>query len=81
MFMKENPDRKKNLETFFRECNSIETPFNDADHSVSLDLKCYNTKNNFNFSKLTINKNSLLVTVHLGITSLSKHFDDNNLLV
>ena len=64
--MKENPDRKKNLETFFRDCNSNETPFNDADHSVSLDLKCYNTKNNF--SKLTINKNSTLVTLHLGIT-------------
>ena len=81
MFMKENPDRKKKSRNIFRECNSIETPFNDADLSVSLDLKCYNTKNNFNFSKLTINKNSLLVTVHLGITSLSKHFDDNNLLV
>ena len=78
MFMKENPDRKKNIETFFRESNSIETPFSDADYPISLDLKCYNTKNGF--SKLTINKNSTLVALHLGITSLSKHFDDNNLL-
>ena len=33
------PDQ--NLNSFFTECNSIETPFNDFKHSVSIDSKYY----------------------------------------
>ena len=47
---------------FFTEFNSIETPFNDSDHPVSIDSK-YNDINDF--SKLNINKNSSLATFRL----------------
>ena len=58
---------------FFTEFNSIETPFNDSDHPVSIDSK-YNDINDF--SKLNVNKNSSLATFRLNIVSLSKHFDN-----
>ena len=54
-----------NRKSFFTKCNSIETPFNDSDHPVSLDSKQHD-----------INKNSSLATLHLNTASLSKHFED-----
>ena len=45
-------------------CNSIESLFNDSDHSISIDSK-YHDMNNFN--KLNINKNSSFATLHLNI--------------
>ena len=62
----------ENPKSFFTKCDSIETPFNDSDHPVSIDSK-YNDIKNFN--KFNINKNSSLATLH-NITSLSKHFAD-----
>ena len=61
------------LNLFSKKWNSIETPFNDSNHPVSIDLKYHDI---YNFSKLNINKNSSLVTLHLYIASLSKHFED-----
>ena len=63
----------ENLKSFFTKCNSIETPFNDSDHPVSIDSKSHDTND---FNKLNINKNSSLATLHLNIASLSKHFED-----
>ena len=54
-----------NRKSFFTKCNSIETPFNDSDHPISLDSKYHD-----------INKNSSLATLHLNTASLSKHFED-----
>ena len=62
----------KNLNLFFTEYNSIETPFNDSDHPVSTDSKCYDIND---FNKVNINRNSFLATLHLNIMSLLKHFD------
>ena len=70
------PDQ--NLNSFFTECNSIETPFNDFKHSVSINSKYYDIND---FNKLSTNKSSYFATLHLNIASLSKHFDDlQNLL-
>ena len=63
----------ENLKSFFTKCNSIETPFNDSDHPVSIDSKYHDIND---FSKLNINKNSSPATLHLNIASLSKHFED-----
>ena len=63
----------ENRKSFFRKCNSLETPFNDSDHPVSIESK-YHDINDFN--KLNINKNSSLGTLHLSVASLSKHFVD-----
>ena len=63
----------ENLKSFFTKCNSIETPFNDSDHPVSIDSKSHDIND---FNKLNINKNSSLATLHLNIASLSKHFED-----
>ena len=43
----------KNLRSFFTTCNSIETPFDDFDHPVSIDSKYHDIDG---FSKLNINK-------------------------
>ena len=37
----------ENLKSFFTKCNSIETPFNDSDHSVSIDSKHFEDLRNF----------------------------------
>ena len=63
----------KNLKAFFTECNSTEISFNDAHHRLFPDSKSYD---NNDFNKLTINKNSVLPTLHLNIVFLSKHFND-----
>ena len=63
----------EDLKSFFTECNSIETPFNDSDHRVLIDSKYYDIKD---FNKLNINKNSSFAIFHLNIASLLKHFDD-----
>ena len=63
----------KILNHFFTKCNSIETPFNDSDHLVSIDSK-YHDINDFN--KLNINKNPSFATLHLKIALLPKHFED-----
>ena len=62
----------ENLNSFLTECNSIETPFDDSDHPVSIDSKHYDINH---FNKLNINKNSSFATLRLNIASLSKHFD------
>ena len=54
-------------------CNSIETPFNDSDHPISVDSKCHDI--NY-YTKLNINKYLSLATLDLNIASLSKHFED-----
>ena len=70
------PDEK--LKSFLSECNSIETPFNDAEHQVLLDSK-YHDINDFN--RIKISKQASLATLHLNIASISKHFEDlQNLL-
>ena len=38
---------EENVKTYFRECNSIEAPFNDADHPVFVDSKYYNNDSDF----------------------------------
>ena len=63
----------ENLKLFLIKCNSIETPFNDSEHPVSIDSK-YHDNNDFN--KLNINKKSSLATLHVNIALLSKHFED-----
>ena len=63
----------ENLKLFLTKCNSIETPFNDSEHPVSIDSK-YHDNNDFN--KLNINKKSSLATLHVNIALLSKHFED-----
>ena len=68
-----NFSQMKILNHFFTKFNSIETPFNDSDHPVSIDSKSHDTND---FNKLNINKNSSLATLHLNIASLSKHFED-----
>ena len=68
----------ENLKQLFTKCNSIETPFNDADHPLSIDSKCCDIND---FNSIHINKNSSFAVLHLNIASLSKHFDDlKNLL-
>ena len=57
----------ENLKSFFTKCNSIETPFNDSDHLVSIDSKYHDINN---FKKININKKSSLATLHLNIASL-----------
>ena len=57
----------ENLKSFFRKCNSVETPFNHSD------LKYHGI---YDFNKLSINKNSSLATLHLHIASVPKHFED-----
>ena len=37
----------ENLKSFLTKCNSIETPFNDSDHSVSIDSKHFEDLRNF----------------------------------
>ena len=61
------------IKIIFKKCNSIETPFNYPDRPVSIDFK-YQDINDF--SKLSINKNSNLATIHLKTILLSKHFED-----
>ena len=61
------------IKIIFTKCNSIETPFNYPDRPVSIDFK-YQGINDF--SKLNINKNSNLATIHLKTILLSKHFED-----
>ena len=63
----------ENLRPFFAKGNSLETPFNNSDHPVSIDTKCYDIND---FNKLIINKNSSLATPHLNTDSLSKHLED-----
>ena len=63
----------ENLKSFFTKCNSIETPFDDFDHPVSIDSK-YHDINDFN--KLKINENLSLATLYLNTASLSKHFEN-----
>ena len=53
--------------------DSIEMPFNNSDHPVSLESKHYDINN---INKLSINKNLSLATLHLNISLLSKHFED-----
>ena len=68
----------ENLKSFFTECNSIETPFNDTDHQTTIDSKYYDITD---FNNIKISRNSSLATLHLNIASLAKHFEDlQNLL-
>lgn len=61
------------LKTNFTELNSIKTLFNDVGNPVSMDDKYY-TANDFN--KLTVNKYSIRLTLHLNTVSLLKHSDN-----
>ena len=63
----------ENLNSFFTECNSIETPFKDSDEPLSVDSIYYGIND---FSKLNINKNSSFAILHLNIAPLLKHFED-----
>ena len=64
----------ENLNLFFIECNSKETPFNDSNHPVYIDSKYYDIHD---LNELNINKNSSFGALHLNIASVSKHFDDS----
>ena len=59
------------LSSFLTDCNSIETPFDDSDHSVSIDSNYYDASD---FSKFSvIEKYSRRATLSLNIASLSKN--------
>ena len=56
---------------FYKDCNSIEMPFDDNDHHTFINSKYYdiNELNTLN------NKSNYFGILHLNMTSLSKHID------
>ena len=54
--------QNENLKSFFTKCSSIEAPFNNSDHPVSIDSKYHNIND---FNKLNTDKTSSLATLHL----------------